>query len=96
MTQAGDSSPPAGMHVLLHVRGVVAAAVAVGSRRLDLGRLLLLDPPGAVLVELLVLLEDFLLAVLVLASAAGAVGFGQSDLVLAIPNSFADLKRKKG
>jgi len=44
-----------------------AAALAV-----LLGRLLLLDALGAVLVELLVLGDDFVLAVLGLAAAAGA------------------------
>ena len=65
--QLGVPSQPAGVDALAHG----PALGALGRATIVLGRLLLFDALGAVLVELLVLLADLVVAVLGLAAAAG-------------------------
>ncbi len=69
MPQARVPSQPAGVFALSDALALLLRAAALA---VLLGRLLLLDALGAVLVELLVLGDDFVLAVLGLAAAAGA------------------------
>ena len=69
MPQARVPSQPAGVYALADALALLLRTAALA---VLLGRLLLLDALGAVLVELLVLGDDFVLAVLGLAAAAGA------------------------
>lgn len=74
---AGDATTSARVDGILQVLLLLLVGVAVGPGLL-LGVLLALDPLGAVLVELAVLLLDLFLAALGLAASAGTVQGGVS------------------